>query len=542
MAKPDEMKFLPIGIQDFETMIRGDFLYVDKTRFIHEMARPLQAFFFLARPRRFGKSLLVSTLAALFSGKRELFENLWISESDWEWASHPVVKVDFTQMSFETPEELDASLLNFIEQTARKHDIPLSIRQVPDAFTRLITGLGEKSGRPVVVLIDEYDKPIIDHLGRGEAHLEIARQNRDRLKRFFGVLKGGDVSAALRFVLITGISKFARVSIFSDLNNLNDISMDARYADLLGYSEAELVDSFAPFMERMAVQTGADAESFLGKIRSWYDGYRFSASDQTVYNPFSILQLFQKQRFANYWFETATPSFLVHLIREKNYSIPDIETICLPAEWLSAYDLDRLQLEPLLFQTGYITIRTVEDDLFHLGYPNREVKNAFTGLLFSELAAPEDARLAGEYKRLGKFLRDGEIESFIETVQAILAGIPYSQIAGQGEAFYHTAFYLMLTASGAAVHTEVLTSRGRIDLAVEFPDQVIVIELKCNQDADAAIRQILERRYFEKYIASGRDIFLMGLNFDTDERTIRDWRWGRPEDFSEIPIPGESEE
>ncbi len=519
-------KLLPVGIQDFEKMIRGNFLYVDKTRYIHEMIKPLQGFYFMARPRRFGKSLLVSTLANLFKGRKELFADLWIGKIPMEWISHPVVKIDFTQINSETPEKLEESLLNLIYGISASEKIDQPLRSLPDAFVRLITGLFEKYDQSVVVLIDEYDKPIIDHLGKGEARLEIARRNREKLKQFFGVLKGGDVSAVLRFIFVTGISKFARVSIFSDLNNLNDLSMQEKYAPLLGYTEEELLANFDDHIRELSAAAGQTRAEIIEEIRRWYDGYRFTEGEINIYNPFSVISLFANGKFQNFWFETATPSFLLDLIRERAYPVADIEGMELPREFFTVYDLDYLMLEPLLFQTGYITIADYADELYRMAYPNHEVKTSFLSYLLKGLLQPENFRLARSYKRLNHYLNDKRIEEFIETVQSIIASIPYTQIANRNEAYYHTIFYLMLSASGVPVQTEVFTATGRLDIAVEFTDKVFVIELKCNQSSEKAIQQILEKRYYERYKWEKREIYLMGINFDAEARTVSDWKWG----------------
>ncbi len=518
-------QFLPVGIQDFQWMITGNFVYVDKTRYIHQMVRPPQGFYFFARPRRFGKSLTVSTLDYLFQGRRDLFEGLYIAGTGWEWKNHPVVKIDFNQINSENPEMLKESLLNAVYALSEKHGIDQKMRSLPDCFSRLIIRLSEIMRESVVVLIDEYDKPIINHLGGGEKAISIAKQNRDILKQVFGVLKGGDISAALRFVFITGISKFARVSIFSDLNNLNDISMQDKYDAMLGYTFDELKSQFARYIGELSEKKGVAAEDLLETISIWYNGYRFAETETTVFNPFSVLKLFDSGKVNNYWFETATPTFLMNLIKQKDYPVADIENLRLPKDLISVYELDHLQLEPLLFQTGYITIDRFEDDLYHMAYPNQEVKTSFLSCLMNDFAGPEKARLSAVYRQLHRHLKEMKMEDFIDGVRTVLGSIPYSQIAGKtDEAYYPTVFYLMLSASGAAVQSEVLSSRGRMDMVVEFEDKVYIIELKCDQSSDKAIQQILEKRYYEKFLGTGRTIYLMGVDFDTGKRTIEDWQ------------------
>ncbi len=524
-------KFLPIGIQDFEQMITGNFYYVDKTRYIHEMVRPPQAFFFLARPRRFGKSLMVSTLDYLFQGRKDLFDKLYMGCVEREWKSHPVVKIDFNMINFTSPGKLDENLLSFLHRLGSEHGIDNAIHSLPEAFALTIIGLFRKYKERVVVLIDEYDKPIIDHIGRGDEHSEIAKGNRDKLKQFFGVLKGGDVSAALRFVFITGISKFARVSIFSDLNNLNDISMQERYDAILGYTADEIERVFRCQIESIAAEQNLEATVISERIALWYNGYRFTENKQKVYNPFSVVRFFDSGQFENYWFETATPTFLLNLIRERDYPVADIEGMRLPKELFSVYDLDYLSLEPLLFQTGYITITDFADGMYRMGYPNQEVKTSFLSYLLNDFVRIRDLKMIGAYKRLYRHLKNKEINRFMGVVKSIFASIPYTQIANRDEAYYHTVFYLMLSASGVDVDTEVLSSAGRLDMTAGFSDKIYIIELKCGRSAEKAIAQIMKKRYYEKYLHSGREIFLMGINFDTSGRTIGNWKWGALKDF-----------
>jgi len=517
-------KFLPISVQDFVQMITGNFVYVDKTRYIYEMARIPQAYYFLARPRRFGKSLLVSTLKALFEGTKELFKGLWIENSDWPWKPHPVVTVDFSQIKLTDAKTLEESLLIALDQIANQHALRLKHNLLANKFVELITELHKKYQEKVVVLVDEYDKPIITHLGQGEAGLQTARQIRTVLKEFFGVLKGASVSANLRFAFITGISKFSKVSIFSDLNNLQDLSMHESYAGALGYTQDELESYFSPWITELARRRQTTTEEISQLLRDWYNGHRFTKAALQVYNPFSLLNVFSEYDFKNYWFETATPSFLVNLIKEKNYPIPNIENLQVREATFSTYELENLKLEALLFQTGYITIQGFDALSYRLGYPNQEVKVSFLSYLYDHLVKIADTNLKEQFIRLHQYLAQEDVEQFIQTTNAILSAIPYTQIEGQNEAYYHTVFYLMLSASGVLVHTEALTSHGRIDMAVEFKDKAYIVELKCNQSAEAAIRQIHDKRYYDKYVQSGRKIYLLGINFSTKERTITDWR------------------
>jgi len=517
-------KFLPISVRDFEQMITGNFVYVDKSRYVYEMARIPQAYYFLARPRRFGKSLLASTLKALFEGRKDLFKGLWVETSGWDWKPHPVLEIDFSEIDAADTATLQESLSIALDRAADVHGLQLSHRLVSDKFVELILAAAKTRGAKAVVLIDEYDKPIISHLGKGEEAMRIAKQNRDLLKTFFGVLKGAHVAAALRFVFITGVSKFSRVSIFSELNNLQDLTMHAAYAGLLGYTQEELEQNFGDRIQEFARVAGKSRDEILHDLREWYNGYRFTEENLLVYNPFSIINAFSEYKFKQFWFETGTPGFLVNLIKEKDYSIPNIENIQISDTAFSTYELENLRLEALLFQTGYVTIHDYDGVLYRLGYPNQEVKAAFSSYLYDSMVDIADTMLKAQFKRLHQYLAQEDLAQFIETANAILSAIPYPHIGEQDERYYHTVFYLMVAASGALVQTEPLSSRGRMDLAVEFKDKVYVIELKCNQPAAAAIAQIREKGYHEKYLQSGRKIFLLGINFDTQKRAVAEWR------------------
>ncbi len=517
------MKKLPISIQDFDRMITGNHVYVDKTRYIYQMVTE-GMFCFLSRPRRFGKSLLVSTLEHLFRGNKKLFKGLWIEKANWDWKPHPVLKIDFNGISFDKPEILKQSLLETLRAQGKKAGVTLESSILRNYFKELLVKLFDQHQQKILVLIDEYDQPLISHLGKGEAALEIAKQNREVLRELYGVLKESDVNQALQFVFITGISKFAQVSIFSELNNLDDISMQDPYGALLGYTEEELENYFAVHLKQLSQRLKRPQAEVLQQIQAWYNGYRFSDADIKVYNPVSVLKLLKQNKFKSYWFETATPAFLVDLIKEQQYPVPLIETLELSQEDFTVYDLDYLRLEPLLFQTGYITIKDYKEELYRLSYPNQEVKTSWLKYLYDQLAAIRDSSLKTQFKKLQIYLRQEQLERFIETTNAILSAIPYPHLKKQGEHFYHTVFYLMLSASGALAPTEVLTSRGRIDMEVHFPEKIYIVELKCNQSARRAIAQIKQKKYFEEHLHGGKKIMLLGINFNTRERRITDWR------------------
>ncbi|MDM8551790.1 ATP-binding protein [Desulfobacterales bacterium HSG2] len=516
---------LPIGDSSFESIREGRQLYVDKTRHIFQMADQGK-YYFISRPRRFGKSLTVSTLKCLFQGKKELFKGLWIAENaHLEWKEHPVVIIDFSELAHDTPENLKQSLESNLAKTAARYGVSINDPLLPGRFAELITELFRKAGTPVAVLVDEYDKPIISHLGKDEEAIKIAKQNREIMKYFFGVLKGTNVSPCLGFVFFTGVSKFSRVSIFSELNNLNDITMNRHYADMLGYTQKEIEICFAAYIKEFAREIGESPDQVKEMLRKQYDGYRFSEKDIRVYNPFSVLRSLNEKGFKNYWFETGTPTFLVNLLKETNWYLPEIEGMTATETVFSTYELENLKPEALLFQTGYSTIREVRGRLFVFDYPNQEVKTAFLETLFH--AYTEGLRNRSRFVLLAEYLQKEDTDAFMETMTAVFASIPYALESKRDEAYFHTIFYLMVSASGINARSEVLTCKGRIDLVTEFPDKVFIIEFKCNQSAEVAIQQIRDKGYADPYKQSGKKIILMGINFDSEKRNVSEWESAR---------------
>ncbi|MCP4403335.1 MAG: ATP-binding protein [bacterium] len=522
--KTSNTKKLPLDVQAFEKMRGENYLYVDKTRHIHKMISE-GTYYFLSRPRRFGKSLFVSTLKCFFEGRKELFEGLWIAErGEWDWQEHPIVYFDFSNISNETPESLERDLARRLKQQASLYNLEVTAPSLMSQFTELILDLHKQTQMPVVVLIDEYDKPIIDQLGKGDEHLEIAKANRDRLKSFFGILKSLELSPILRCVFLTGISRFSKVSIFSDLNNLIDLSMSDAYADILGYTQQELEDSFQTYIEQLSEKCAYSREQTLQALTQQYNGYRFCDSEVRVYNPFSILHTFNSLKLRDYWFQSATPSFLIDLLKEKQYALPKLEGLEVTEAIFATFDLDRLRPAALLFQTGYLTIANVDGRIYTLDYPNLEVKRAFSEFLFFAFVEDAEGEASSHVLKLGHYLREKDFEAFFETMRAIFASIPYTLNTQRDEAYFHTIFYLMLSASGVEADCEVLTSEGRIDLAVEFQDTAYILEFKCNQNAETAIKQIQDKGYADKYRQKEKQIVLVGINFDVESRNVSEWK------------------
>jgi hypothetical protein len=374
------MKKLPVGVQDFEILINEDYLYIDKTELLYQMITQGRVYF-ISRPRRFGKSLLISTLDAIFQNKKELFKDLWIDKSAYQWQEHPVIWLDISALNNKSSEQLLLDIKLQLANIAKQYGVTLDDHTSLEIyFGRLIAKLSTIN--KVVVLIDEYDKPILDQIN----NTDLAMKNRDILKSFYGILKSQD--ANLRFVLLTGASKFSLASVFSGLNNLNDLSMSIRYATLLGYTEKELTHYFANHIKQLAKVENLSTEGTLDKIRYWYNGYRFSTADKKVYNPFSTLLLFSHQEFRAHWFETATPTFLIKLIQKKHFDVSKIDELEVGEAAFSPGDIERIDILPMLIQTGYLTIAGFDSTtrLYQLKYPNFEVESAFlTSIIFEKL-------------------------------------------------------------------------------------------------------------------------------------------------------------
>jgi len=517
-----QLQTLPIGDSSFESINQNNCLYVDKTKHIYQMLEKGK-YYFLSRPRRFGKSLTVSTLRCLFQGKKELFDGLWIVKNiNWEWKKYPVITLDFNGITHDTPHNLKLSLKNNLKKIAQKFDTNLSETFLKEQFKELILSLNKKSKAQVVILVDEYDKPIIDYLGKGGKGLEIAKANREILKNFFGVIKDIDVLRVLRFVFITGVSKFSRVSIFSELNNLDDITMNRHYADMLGYTQEELENFFADHISIFAKELNQSTDQVINRLKLEYNGYRFSEKNVSVYNPFSVLKALNEMAYKKFWFETGTPKFLINLLRETNWDIPAIESMQATESVFSVYEIENLQPEALLFQTGYVTIKDVDEGLYSFIYPNQEVKTAFLENLFYSYT--NKTKESQRFILLSKFLYKEDFDSFFNTITAIFASIPYHLESKRDEAYYHTLFYLMVCGSGINAQSEIADCTGRIDLLITFSDKIFIIEFKCNQNAHLALKQIREKGYDRKFQDSGKKIMLVGINFDTEKRNISEWK------------------
>ena len=505
---------LTTSIYNFEKLRTEGYHYVDKSG---QLLKYLEGVghYFLARPRRFGKSLLVTTLRAIFEGRRELFDGLAISKSDYDWKIYPVIHLELGSVSGDSAEKLDSDLFHKVKSNASRLGVDLTRNGACPALEELIERLYE-TGQRVVILVDEYDKPLLNHLGTPEVS-EIQR----RLKSFYSIIKSTEV--AQRFVLLTGVSKFSQVSVFSDLNNLTDLTMNREAATLLGYTQSELESNFKDYLTALAVAHETDWEGILQKVREWYNGYRFHPAAETVYNPVSVMKCFQNLEFRNYWFETGTPSFLLRLLNQRPVSLGSLDV---PEMLFSVFDPLNLETLPLLVQTGYLTIKSFHQDhssgRYKLGFPNQEVEQAFGFWLAAEYSNLSGTELDSELGRLRSALRDNDLDLLFNSLKAFFAGIPYESVR-QKESWYQTLIFTVFKLLGIHIEIEIRQNRGRVDASVKTPTHIYIFEFKLNDTAKSALDQIQEKGYAAPYQSDGRKVICVGVAFDPKTRNIGKW-------------------
>ncbi|MEA1910846.1 MAG: AAA family ATPase, partial [Spirochaetota bacterium] len=464
------MKKLPLGIQTFRDIIEDNYLYVDKTRFIYNIASQGKHFF-LSRPRRFGKSLTLSTLGSLFEGDKELFKGLYIYNQPWEWKKWPVLRFDFSDFSEEqNEEELKQLILENIKSIVKEYNLIIdSNLPYNQYFKAALKALPYKA----VILIDEYDKPILNYITNPVKAARI----KEILKGFYTIIKSSD--AYVRFSFLTGVTKFAKISVFSGLNNLTDLTMEKAYSDLCGYTEEEMDLYFGDEFISAAKNSKMTVEDFRSKIREWYNGFRFSSRDIRVYNPISLMYLLRNREFKAYWFETGTPTFLTQLMNQEGFSPVKLEGLTCPSSAFSTYDLENLKALPILFQSGYITIIDFQEDRnsFLLGFPNREVRSAFLESLLMEFGKNAASDSGYPLFYLEDSLRTHNMESFFENLDILFAKIPYD-IHLPYEKYWQSLFYMIFTLMGYYIEAEYKTSKGRIDAFISLTDRVYIFEFK----------------------------------------------------------------
>ncbi len=526
------MKY-PIGIQDFEKIRQGGFVYVDKTDLIYKLVKGGNIFF-LSRPRRFGKSLLVSTLENYFLGKKELFQGLAIDGLEKEWAEYPVFHLDFNGINFTKPEALEEILSEFIENEEKKYGIESEKTQYGLRFMELLKTVHEKTGRRAVVLIDEYDKPLLDVMNTDIPSPVVAGEiktledyNREVLKGFYSVFKLAD--RHLQFVLLTGVTKFSQISVFSGFNQPDDISYDGRYDGLCGITKEELLSVFKEQINELGEANGMTEEETIEKLKRKYDGYHFSKRLNDVFNPFSILNCFSKNDFRNYWFSTGTPTYLVRLLSDNRQNINELAGKYYPAAEFVDYKATAQKPLPMLYQSGYFTINGYDPlfDVYCLDFPNEEVRSGMVAVLAAEYFRSDNSPSTWLLD-VSRALMAGDLETFKHQLTAFLSNISYrfqrKSDEKECERYFQYTFYLIMQMLGRYnTYVEKETSQGRIDCVLECPEYVYIFEFKLNATAAIALKQIEEKGYALPYAADSRKLFKVGISFSSETGTVNDY-------------------
>ena len=515
---------LPIGIQDFESIRKDGYLYVDKTEYIYELVHGGKPYF-LSRPRRFGKSLLLSTLKAYFEGKKELFEGLKIIELEAEnedaWQEYPVFYIDFNKKNFKEDSALETVLDEHLRSWEAVYGDERSDKSLEERFRYCIERAVEITGKNAVVLVDEYDKPLLE--GADQAMVE---HNKAVFKGFFSTLKSYD--RYLKFVFLTGVTKFSKVSIFSDLNQLNDISLDYKYSGICGITETELKSDFDSEIEALAINNQISKEECLSELKKMYDGYHFHQNGEGIYNPFSLLNAFDKREFGMYWFATGTPTFLIDKLKESGFDAKQITEgeLYANANVLTDYRYDNPNPVPLFYQTGYLTIKGYDKKYmsYQLDYPNDEVRYGFLNSLAPMYLQDEDSPNPLDIRSFGMDIEKGRTDSLRDRFTELFARLPYPNDEKIVEQNFQNVVYIVFMLLGQYTAAEVHNAKGRADCTVETDDYVYVFEFKRDSTAEEAMQQIEDMGYAKAYAADSRTLIKIGANFDSKERNLDGWK------------------
>jgi hypothetical protein len=502
-------RLYPIGQQDFPGIIREGKVYVDKTMHAYRMLTT-NKFYFLSRPRRFGKPLFISTLDTILRGEKALFKGLYIYDK-WQFESYPIIRISFANIGYREM-GLEKAISSLLDEVYGEHAMPIPNMGNSKKFRTLIEQLHVKFKKPVVVLVDEYDKPLIDYLDKSQLYK--ARENRDILKSFYSVLK--DADPHLKLVFITGVSKFSKVSIFSDLNNLNDISLDLEFNEICGISQKELEDNFVEELQQVD----------KSKMKAWYNGYRWDVAGETVYNPFSTLSFFSKKgKLENFWYATGTPTFLMELCKERKFY--EFESAVLTFTEMSSFDIDNLKLMPLLFQAGYLTIAGYNSMFYtyKLAFPNLEVKHSYLHGLLEAYTELKDSSTSSIIMELHESLKTQNSEKLRLIINHGFSQIPYDLWQKDNEHFYHAIVHLMFSLLGVSIQSEVHTKNGRADAIVQLEEGIYCLEFKLDQSAQVAIDQIKKKGYTERFSGPGKPIHLIGINFSSAQKVVDEIIW-----------------
>ena len=518
-----ETRKLPIGVQSFEILRKENFLYIDKTEFVYKLASEGRQYF-LSRPRRFGKSLLLSTMRAYFEGKKELFTGLKISELERNWIKYPVFYFDFNGSRYNSSLELESILNEHLSNWEKEYGYNPEIQKenLPRRFNHLLQAAHKKTGLGVVVLVDEYDKSLLESDG------DALEESRSLFKGFFGNLKSCDEH--LQFVFITGVTKFSKVSIFSDLNQLNDISLDEDFSSICGITQSEMEAVFMPEIQKMADKFSLSYEECLSELKRMYDGYRFHPNGEGLYNPFSLINAFYKKEFGTYWFSSGTPTFLIKKLKEVNFDPRKFSSdrISEFQDELQDYRSDNPDPIPLFYQSGYLTIKNYDAKYgkYHLGYPNDEVRYSFLKCLVPFFTYSKSNASSLCIDEFCEDIQNGEIDSVMTRFKSLFASLPYSTKTDDTviEQNFQNVIYIVFILMGQFVNVEQHYSFGRADCVVQADNYIYLFEFKRDRSADEALAQIEEKKYAAPFASDKRKIFKIGVNFDSNEKNIKEWK------------------
>jgi hypothetical protein len=513
----EALKNLPIGVQDFESLRKDGYLYVDKTALVYQLAT-VGRYYFLSRPRRFGKSMLLSTLHAYFSGKKELFEGLAIEKLEKDWTTYPVLHLDLNTSEYKTEDDLRNKLdveLDLWEQIYGKNAVE---KTLGTRFEGVIRRAYEKTGQRVVILVDEYDKPVLQAI----EDEKLQDTFRSILKGFYGALKSMD--ARIKFAVLTGVTKFGKVSVFSDLNNLYDISMDGPYTSICGITDEELDTVFVPYIQRLAAAMRRPYDEVREVLRVQYDGYHFCEDSEGIYNPFSLLCTFQSNKINNYWFETGTPSYLVHLLKKSHFKLEDMASAQVSDKALRGIQAQSSDPISMIYQSGYLTIVGYNPTykLYQLGIPNKEVEDGFYNYLLPNYANVSESQTEFYIANFVEEIKAGKVDEFFKRLSSLFADTPY-ELVKDLENHYQNVLFIVTKLMGFYVKAEYHTSEGRIDLVLQTPDYIYVMEFKLNGTAEEALAQINDKNYALPFAADGRRLIKVGVNFSSQTRNIERW-------------------
>ena len=510
-------KVYPVGIQNFEKIRKDDFFYIDKTALVYQLVKNGN-YYFLSRPRRFGKSLLISTLEAYFEGKRELFEGLAIEKLEKDWVKRPVLHLDLNTEKYETPESIENILNDTLCQWEKIYGTEPSETSLPLRFKGIIRRANEKTGHRVAILVDEYDKPMLQAIGNEE----LQRSFRSTLQAFYSVIKTMD--GYIKFAFLTCVTKFGKISVFSALNNLMDLSMWNDYVALCGITEQELRDNFKEGIEELAKAQRMTYEETCAVLKENYDGYHFTEDSIGIYNPFSLLNTFAKRKFGNYWFETGTPTYLVELLKMHDYDLHEMAHVETDEDTLNSVDSSSTNPIPVIYQSGYLTIKEYDQRFgtYRLGFPNREVEEGFMKFLLPFYANITKVDTTFNIQKFVREIESGDYDSFFRRLQSFFADTPYELIRDL-ELHYQNVLFIVFKLIGFYVKAEYHTSNGRIDLVLQTNDFIYIMEFKLNGTAEEALRQINEKNYAQPFASDPRKLFKIGINFSNETRNIEQW-------------------